>query len=343
LDVAKILFKIAKISLSSAITIIVATYFFSIPLGFILMFLSKEAAALTASKVKLLIIFLAIDFWSPVRVNLGILFIFLLLFYLLCLITSWALYPPFHKAILNIKSFFKNWLTSMPLISSALLLAIVFLQSLQESHGIPTGSIQFQNPYEALFSLTYSPVIEEIGFRTSFIGLTSMLYCLISIRNSPLKKSKKLFLKLLGLSILYPDKAKKIAGLENIREKGWSKGVKLGEWLTIILTSILFGLAHYLAGSGWEIGKITSASLAGLVFSLVYLRYGFHASILIHWFFNYYSYVYNLAVEKQLLTSIVLMLIDNFTIVLGILTIGFFIMEFLAKAMRFISLRTEKN
>ena len=335
LNGSKIILKIAEAALSSVITIIVATYFFSIPLGFILMFLTKETSSLIASKVKVLMIFFAIDFWFPLRINLGTIFIILLLIYLVCLIVSWKLEVPFHKAILNPKLFFKNWLASMPLISSALLIALIFLQNIQESHGIPTGSIQFQNPYEALFSLAYSPIIEEIGFRISFIGVISMLYCLNSIKHT----SKTLFLKILGLAFLFPDKTKQIIGINSIKEKGWIKGIKLGEWIIIILTSIIFGLAHYLAGSGWEIGKVSSASLAGLIFSLVYIRYGIHAPILLHWFFNYYSYVYDLAVEKQFLTLIFSTLISEFTLILGILTIGFFIIEFIVKSLQFISFR----
>ncbi|MBS7658259.1 MAG: CPBP family intramembrane glutamic endopeptidase [Candidatus Bathyarchaeia archaeon] len=334
MNITKILLKIAEASLSAIITIIIVTYFFSIPLGFILMFLNNETASLIATKVKVLIIFFAIDFWSPLKINLGVLFSVLLLIYLLCLILSWRNELPFHKAILNLKLVFKNWLASMPLISSALLLTIIFLQNLQEKHGVPTGAIQFQNPYEALFSLAYSPIIEEIGFRISFIGLISMLYCLNSAKNFAFKP---LILKISVLSFLYPDKAKQTIGLENIKENGWIKGIKLGEWLTVFLTSIGFGLAHYLAGSGWEVGKITSAFLAGLIFSLVYLRYGFHASILLHWFFNYYGYIYELAVEKNFLISIVLILINNLTVILGVLTIGFFVMEFINKSLQFIA------
>lgn len=333
LNIVKTFFKLAELSLSASITIIVATYFFSIPLGFILMFLNKENAVLIATKVKVLIIFFAIDFWSPLRVSLGFLFTLLLLIYLLCLIASWMLDTPFHKAILNPKLFSKNWLTLMPFASSSLLIAIIFIQSFQEAHGIPTGSIQFQNPYEALFSLAYSPIIEEVGFRISFIGLASIIFCLIKAS----KASKALTLKTLALAFFYPDKAKKTIGIENIEANGWFKGVKLGEWLLLILTSLGFGLAHYLASSGWEVGKITSASLAGLIFGLVYLRYGAHASILLHWFFNYYGYIYDLAVEKQFLNSIISMLINWFTFGLGILTIGFFIVIFITKSLQFIA------
>jgi len=52
-------------------------------------------------------------------------------------------------------------------------------------------------------------------------------------------------------------------------------------------------LAHYLTGGGWEIGKITSASVVGLAMGLTYLLYGVQAPILLHWFFNYYLWFFD--------------------------------------------------
>ena len=42
-------------------------------------------------------------------------------------------------------------------------------------------------------------------------------------------------------------------------------------------------------------GKITTAFLAGLVFGIMYVSYGAYASILLHWFFNYYFTIIDLA------------------------------------------------
>jgi hypothetical protein len=45
-----------------------------------------------------------------------------------------------------------------------------------------------------------------------------------------------------------------------------------------------------LSPAGWEAGKITSASVQGFFFAVAYVAYGFEAPLLLHWFFNYYSY-----------------------------------------------------
>ena len=58
---------------------------------------------------------------------------------------------------------------------------------------------------------------------------------------------------------------------------------------------MMFGFAHILYGGGWEIGKVSTACLAGLVFAIMYVSYGAYADILLHWFFNYYFTVLDMA------------------------------------------------
>jgi membrane protease YdiL (CAAX protease family) len=77
-------------------------------------------------------------------------------------------------------------------------------------------------------------------------------------------------------------------GYRNVQANGFPRGISPVEWVLILLTAAIFGLAHFLAGSGWEAGKVTTAFLAGLVFAIMYVAYGAYASILLHWFFNYY-------------------------------------------------------
>jgi hypothetical protein len=57
----------------------------------------------------------------------------------------------------------------------------------------------------------------------------------------------------------------------------------------------VFGLAHFLLGGGWQLGKVSTALLAGLVFGIVFVAYGAYASILLHWFFDYYFTILNMA------------------------------------------------
>jgi hypothetical protein len=72
-------------------------------------------------------------------------------------------------------------------------------------------------------------------------------------------------------------------------------------------------------GGGWEIGKATSATLAGLVMGVSYIVYGAQASIIIHWFFNAYLETYFLfsdiyPIVTPLANSVVIL-----TVILGIL------------------------
>lgn len=302
-----------------------ATYFLSIPLGIALVFSSKEGLLVISKEAQIFIVLFAIDFKLPISTNAGTLFVTMVAIYSLCLLASWRMGMRFHKAVKKVLGGgLKNWLASMPLFSSALLVAILLLQGLQESRGIPTGSIQFQNPYEALISLSYSPVIEELGFRLSPLGLISAVYCALELKKIKLPKGSAL--TTLPLAFIFPDKAKKDIGTINIEEDGWLKGMKGGEWVGLISSSLIFGLAHYLAKSGWEIGKITSASLAGFILGLVYFRYGIHASILLHWFFNYYGYVYELAAKNYgQIFSKILLTIDWLTVSLGIFAITLFL------------------
>jgi hypothetical protein len=70
--------------------------------------------------------------------------------------------------------------------------------------------------------------------------------------------------------------------------------------LLLVISSVAFGAAHYLAGGGWDIGKISTAALAGFAMGLVYLRYGAYAPILLHWFFDYYFGAFDLASQLNL-------------------------------------------
>jgi len=50
----------------------------------------------------------------------------------------------------------------------------------------------------------------------------------------------------------------------------------------LIISSVMFGLGHWLAGSGWGIWKVFPASVAGLMLGYVYLKKGLFASVMMH-------------------------------------------------------------
>ena len=53
-----------------------------------------------------------------------------------------------------------------------------------------------------------------------------------------------------------------------------------------------FGFAHIAFGDAWSVGKFAQAAASGIILGWVYLRYGFVASLLIHWAMNYFVFAY---------------------------------------------------
>jgi len=162
-------------------------------------------------------------------------------------------------------------------------------------------------------------VLEEISFRISTIGIFLVVYLLLVGGKKLATLSAGQALKVVFWIPLYPDKAKKLLGVKTVSEFG-IKGISRGEWTMIIITSLAFGLVHYIFG--WGPGKITTATLDGLVFGLTYLFYGVQAPILLHWFFNYYWYGFFLALDlypNSFLFILIIFLTEFVTLILGVL------------------------
>lgn len=309
---------IYSIILSSLISFIVFTYFLSLMLGFNFFFFNDEGIAIINQRIDKLVLdfFILFSFIIPINLNKGVFFFIMQMIFIVCFIEAWKQKENFIKTLKNgfngiANTPFKNYLYAMPLIACMLLTLIMLVHNIQEAHGIPTGSIVIQNQFEALIDLAYSSIREEIAFRITPIGTFLIFYFVF-------KKSDKIpfgtfqKIKLLTLTFLNPQKAKSMVGME---EK-----ISSIEWICIIFTSIVFGIAHFISGIGWEIGKISSATLAGIVLGIVYVIYGAYASILIHWFFNYYLIVYEIAANLYPEPfSFLIYLINLMNIILGII------------------------
>ena len=317
----KILTKSLGYLLRVAILFFVSTFIVSMLLGLVLMF-SPEGSQFSFSNIENLPFgFLTLFIVAlPVKTTYGIIFILIWIIYALCFIISWKNNIGFIKTIrktFDSKSLLenKNFLFMFPVISSSLLVLIILVQSLQETAGVPTGSIDFDNTYRGLFELAYSPLFEEIMFR---ISPFAVYYAILLISNQTRWQIWNLgiYIRLLFTAVLFPERMKKSLGLPQIETVGIRKGISNGELLMAILTSTMFGLAHYVSGSGWEIGKVTSSFLAGFVFCLAYLTFGFHAPILLHWFFNYYLWFFDYELASSYYPSLYpIFLILEFSII----------------------------
>jgi hypothetical protein len=308
------------------VLVLVASYFLAMLLGLDLFLFTLEGRALSVRAYPLpVLVFLLFQVETPSVLNLGLIFLFIWSVYILCFGIAWMWRESFHKVIGNaflrpVSQLLSNFLFALPIIASMLLLAVIGIHYLQESAlGVPTGEPAFPaNPFETFFLLAYSPLIEEVGFRLSPIGLFLIAYVFWAGRQVVAQFSSKQLLKLVFVAPIYPEEAKRMVGLKNVDADGFG-GISIGEWVMVLVTSLIFGLAHLISGIGWDVGKVTSTVMAGLIFGLAYLAYGFQAPILLHWYFNYYFYTYELASDLYPSTFSIELLISFITIIVGIL------------------------
>ena len=292
-----------KVSLITVVLFLVSSYFLAMLLGPVSFFFTEEGLSVSGLYPQrlLIILFTVIAVDLPTWLNVGTLFLLFLAVYTACFIAAWRVNETLHRVIkrdlLNsVKKLFKNCLFALPLIASMLLTAAVAIQGLQEAQGIPTGEPPLpEDPFKAFFLLTYAPLVEEVGFRISPIGVFLIVYLLLIGRRNEATLSWTESIKILILAPLFPENAKRRLGAKTISDYGLKQGISLGEWIMVVWTSIAFGLSHYLSGGGWEIGKVIPASMIGLTLGITYLVYGFQAPILLHWFFNYYFTAFDLA------------------------------------------------
>ena len=151
------------------------------------------------------------------------------------------------------------------------LLLIVIVQSLQERYGVSTGGLHAPNEYIRYVSALIAPLLEEIGFRLTLIGVFSILiYLVIYFRHMSIRG--------VIVSLWRP--------YDMCNEYIKSRRCMNSLYILVILSGAAFGLAHYLSGGGWEIGKVSTATIAGITLGYLYVRHGFHSAVLGHAYYN---------------------------------------------------------
>jgi hypothetical protein len=311
---------------------IVFSYFLTMPMGLVLFYSTPNGSAISTQSYYLPIeFFMVFGFYLPL--NAGAIFMCLWILFIVCFIAAWKLRKSFSQAIKegvsqSIAKLFDNNLFMMPIISSMLLVSFIVIDFFQEEvAGVPTGGIPTDpNPFFTFFGVTYAPFVEELSFRVSTIGFILILYLFVVGREHLARLSLGQILKLIILTPLHPDKAKGWLGVKTVEDHG-IRAISIFEWIMIIITSVAFGAVHYLYGGGWGPGKITTATLDGLVFGLMYLMYGAQAPILLHWFFNYYLWFFDQDFALQYYPSMypVFLILAFGIIILGCLGFATFI------------------
>jgi len=221
----------------------------------------------------------------PTDVTIGDVFVVLWTFYAI-LFTISIIGPKhgFFKSLSSVISFGKfeyqsNYMVGITKWLSILILISLLINFIQEGFGIVTVPPLGDNDLIQFFYITLAPLIEEFGFRLILIGIP--LFALYSSKPSP-----KYFLRCLW----------RPANLEIFDSK---KAIIL-----IVFVGVLFGFAHIAFGDSWSEGKFAQAAAGGIILGWVYLRYGFVASLLIHWATNYFVFSYAYFIAQINLISI---------------------------------------
>jgi len=296
---------ILKLAAAFLIVCSVLSYLISLGLGPSLFYYTSDGLKVATRTIKdlPLDVFITFPISLPIHSSMGSLFGVIWLVFALCFVAAWCSRGGFLKNVRNllkepILSGKTNFLFLMPLIGSSLLYASVLIQQFQATQGVQTGNLTFPpqtSPYLILLNLAYAPINEELAFRITSIGIPLAIFLLIVYRKDQKTLGVTNRLRLILFTMASPEHAKAMLGYRSVAERGYLRGISVLEWILIVATSLAFGLAHYLLGGGWEIGKVSTALLAGLVFGIMFVAYGAYAAILLHWYFDYFFTIVNLA------------------------------------------------
>jgi len=278
--------KILSIPYSGFLSVIFGIMILSFPIGLYVMFNSDIGKDINYQyPINGIDLFLGgISYKVPITFEMGDVFIITwIIFLILFSISYFGPEDSLLKTLSNLMS--RGWrnLRGNALMNtitwfSILVLFSVIIDTIQQSFGIKIEFPHVDNDLIRFFQLGISPLTEETGFRVLLIGIP--LFLMYS--HTP---SWKLFFK----SLWRPSKYLHI--------DSYRRPIVL-----IITIGLFFGVAHIISGTPWSPGKISQATVSGIIIGWVYVRYGFAPAVLIHWATNYFlfSYLYFISNLSQI-------------------------------------------
>ena len=219
-------------------------------------------------------LFAGTEFYQvPLDVSIGDAFVVLWIFYLIIFVI--AIFGPkndFMKTLSPIISSGKyntrvNYMIGITKWFSILILISTLINFVQEGFGLEIVPPLAENDLIQFFYVTLAPIVEEFGFRLLLVGIP--LFVMYSAKSS-LKYFVRCLWRPTNLDIYDAKKA----------------------FLLVIFVGVIFGFAHIAFGDSWSTGKFAQAAASGIILGWVYLRYGFVASLMIHWAANYFVFSY---------------------------------------------------
>lgn len=261
MEIKKSLFSLLLLLYSGLIMVIAAFMLISFPIGAYTVFSTEIGEAVTYQH--------PIEFGN-ISIELGEVFIIGWCIYLslfaIIIFKDRDILSSLLSSIRNYSNPDYNKLAMIIIWFSILLIGSKAIDYIQQQFGIEIGEIEEDTLLLKFFNLTLAPLKEEPIFRVMLIGLPSYLF--FTNKRFDIKE----FLNALWLPSRYV-KSKHMRFL-------------------IIVSAIIFGILHVL--SGWDYGKLTQSTFAGLILGFIYYRYGLHSAIILHWSANYFLTSYGL-------------------------------------------------
>jgi membrane protease YdiL (CAAX protease family) len=243
----------------------VALVVFSFPAGLYVIFGPGSGVDHWTSAVQPYLLMGPLEILLPLAANVGALFILLTAVYLG--LSVYLLSLPLSP-LSAIRSSFKKGVGAF--VASPFLLATISISFLIFTSSWIDAFAPVSGPPTSLLSLTFAPLVEELGFRVLLIGVVAAILCL-----------RLPWRQILGV-LWRPSSA--YSG----RTSGGA--VRIVVILMLVVSSLVFGATHVL--SGWGFNKIFEATYGGVVLGYLYVRYGFAFAVLAHWGIDYFDTVY---------------------------------------------------
>lgn len=153
----------------------------------------------------------------------------------------------------------------------------IFLAIIGESVATP-DSLEDSATWELMVGLAVASVWEEVVSRILFIGVPLCIINAFSIKKSWEQRAVQ-------------DDLSVTDEVETPKELQWYNyllggNIEITPFVTvlIVISSVLFGLAH---SNSWNYWKVVPTTVAGLAFGYLFVKKGVHAAILLHFAFDY--------------------------------------------------------
>ena len=243
----------------------------------------------------------------PIGGNMGEIFVLFLAVYFAFLVLAARQGAGLFKALRSsitqgYDALFTNPLAATCILLGATGLVTVLVDTAQTNAGVSTGSLS-GDPFSLLVDFTIAPLLEETTFRLIMLGIPVLILSLVLLRDfSPMKALKVLWRP---SSFWDVDETEEADARRSFNESGPSmfpdqqsdslkiRAMKPVVYVFLVLSSVIFGYAHFASGAGWGPGKISEAALAGLALGYLYVKYGFHTNVLLHWSINYVGSIFS--------------------------------------------------